>query len=285
MTNKRLWVTVTFGVCVGVVNGFCADGAMEAAGVGQSSTKITVSAKKPSEPAYDKDADAKRKAAMSSEELAWELVLEKNLRNYLDGYKKNKLAGQETAWDYVKDNPTLPRVLLIGDSISRGYTLPVRHALAGKANVHRAPRNCGSSDMGANMIDYWLLVGGGKWDIIHFNFGIWDRSTKDEVYAANLEKVVEKLKKTGAKLIWATTTPPASGNNGEKFTPEQCKRINDIADAIMKKHGIAIDDLCAFVTPKLAELQQTNNVHFNDAGYTALGDKVAAEIQSQLKGK
>lgn len=41
---------------------------------------------------------------------------------------------QVSAWDYVEDDPKLPRVLIIGDSISRAYTVPVRSALAGKAN-------------------------------------------------------------------------------------------------------------------------------------------------------
>src|SRR5512137_2492523 len=43
----------------------------------------------------------------------------------------------EPAFAPVSDDPKLPRVLLIGDSISIGYTLPVRKLLAGKANVHR----------------------------------------------------------------------------------------------------------------------------------------------------
>ena len=41
----------------------------------------------------------------------------------------------------IQDTPGLPRVLLIGDSISIGYTLPVRRLLAGKANVHRIAVN------------------------------------------------------------------------------------------------------------------------------------------------
>jgi hypothetical protein len=34
----------------------------------------------------------------------------------------------------IQDDPNLPRVLLIGDSISIGYTLPVRKLLEGKAS-------------------------------------------------------------------------------------------------------------------------------------------------------
>jgi len=66
----------------------------------------------------------------------------------------------------------LPRVLLIGDSVSVGYTLAVRKELEGKANVHRPPSNCGSTKIGMRDLDKWLGVG--KWDVIHFNWGLHD---------------------------------------------------------------------------------------------------------------
>ena len=72
----------------------------------------------------------------------------------------------------VEDDPALPRVLLIGDSISIGYSTPVRKFLAGKANVHRVPGNGGPSSNGVFMIDSWL--GDKRWDVIHFNFGLHD---------------------------------------------------------------------------------------------------------------
>ena len=83
-------------------------------------------------------------ATLPADEQAWERVLQENLGGfYLPIHMRQKLAGQSNAWDFVRDNPALPRVLLIGDSVSRGYTQAVRRALAGKANVHRAPANCG----------------------------------------------------------------------------------------------------------------------------------------------
>ena len=72
----------------------------------------------------------------------------------------------------VKDDPGLPRVLVIGDSISIGYTLPLRAALKGIANVHRPPENCQHTWRGLEAIDDWL--GEGKWDLIHFNWGLHD---------------------------------------------------------------------------------------------------------------
>ena len=72
----------------------------------------------------------------------------------------------------IKDDPKLPRVLLVGDSISIGYTLPTRDFLKGKANLHRIPTNGGPTTRGLANIDAWL--GKSKWDIIHFNWGLHD---------------------------------------------------------------------------------------------------------------
>ncbi|MEO6741999.1 MAG: SGNH/GDSL hydrolase family protein, partial [Chthoniobacteraceae bacterium] len=72
----------------------------------------------------------------------------------------------------ITDEPGLPRVLIIGDSISMGYTLPTRELLKGKANLHRIPRNGGSTKDGLQSIDVWLADG--KWDVIHFNWGLHD---------------------------------------------------------------------------------------------------------------
>ena len=232
---------------------------------------------------YDLVADAKRKATMSPEEAAWEAVLEENLGNfYLPRYKRDKLAGKETAWDYVKDDPKLPRVLLIGDSISRGYTLTVRHELRGRANVHRAPANCGRTAYGLEKLSVWL--GDRKWDLIHFNFGIHDRRTPLPIYAQNLEKIVAELKKTGASLLWARTTPPTSAENNENFSEAQCDQLNRVADEIMQRQVIPEVDLHTLIKPRLAELQLPNNVHFREQGYEVLGRQVADSILAVLAG-
>jgi len=221
------------------------------------------------------------KATLSPERQQWEDVLEANLGSfYFPHHMQDKVKGVGNAWDFVEDVPGLPRVLLIGDSISRGYTLAVRKSLAGKANVHRAPANCGPTATGLAKLPVWLE--GGPWDVIHFNFGIHDRGTKDAGYAENLEKLVGQLETTGAKLIWASTTPTVDATNTEGFSPQRCATLNAIADGIMQRHHIAVDDLCMFIQPRLAELQLQGNVHFSEPGYDFLGGKVAAEILAAL---
>ncbi len=172
-------------------------------------------------------------------------------------------------------------MLLIGDSVSRGYTLAARKALAGKANVHRAPENCGPSANGLKKLDIWLA--GGKWDVIHFNFGIHDRATPPDVYRQRLETLVTRMKATGANVIWASTTPiPPDTKDGPKAS-EAIVEKNCIAAEVMAKHGVAIDDLFAFIAPHLAQMQNPKDVHFKGEGYEVLGKHVAGAIAAVLE--
>jgi len=262
-----------------------------------SLTFVLVAAEPPKgEPTNAKEAAAKKAAQdaavevkyqalvakLSPEEQAWEKVLQANLGNgfYLPLHKRGKIAGQSSAWDFVKDDPKLPRVLLIGDSVSRGYTQPTRKVLAGKANVHRAPANCGPTASGLKNLDAWL--GEGKWDVIHFNFGIHDRSTPAADYVKRLEEIVVRLEKTGAKLIWTSTTP-IPDNPAQKQTAASIIEKNALAAEVMKKHGIPTDDLFAAMTPRLAEFQPPLDVHFTGPGYDFLGATVGEAILSRLK--
>lgn len=220
-------------------------------------------------------------ATLSPEQQAWERVLQANLGGfYLPIHKREKVAGRSNAWDFVADDPKLPRVLLIGDSVSRGYTQSVRKALAGKANVHRAPANCGPTASGIKNIEVWL--GDGRWDVIHFNFGIHDRNTPLIDYTQRLQQLVQRMKSTGAALIWASTTP-IPDDAAKKQTAASIVERNQAAADLMKKQGVIVNDLFTAITPKLAELQNPNDVHFNAAGYRFLGQRVAEAIEQAKK--
>ena len=220
-------------------------------------------------------------ATLPPEAQAWEKVLQENLGSfYLPLHKQDKVAGRSNAWDFVVDKPGLPRVLLIGESVSRGYTQAVRAALDGKMNVHRAPENCGPTANGIKKIEVWL--GAGKWDVIHFNFGIHDRNTPVADYKQRLQLLVERMSKTGAKLVWATTTPIPDDLPKNQKAASIVER-NVAAAEVMKGGGVLTDDLFEAITPKLAELQNPNDVHFNAQGYEFLGKQVASSLEAALK--
>lgn len=219
-------------------------------------------------------------ATLTPPHQAWEKVLQENLGNfYLPLHQADKVTGRANAWDYVEDDHALPRVLLIGDSVSRGYTMAVRRALAGKANVHRAPANCGPTRLGLEKLDVWL--GEGKWDLIHFNFGIHDRATPLSDYETRLRDIVERLSATGAKLVWASTTPVPDSSNGKLHSAPIVER-NAVAEKVMKEKGIAVNDLYTAIEPQVTTLQNLDDVHFTPAGYLFLGSQVAEFIAGEL---
>jgi acyl-CoA thioesterase-1 len=187
-----------------------------------------------------------------------------------------------------EDKPNLPNVLLIGDSISIGYTLPTRELMKGKADIFRIPENGGPTTRGLERIDTWL--GDRTWDVIHFNWGLHDlkfmedgrRQVGLDDYEQNLEKLVVRLKQTGAKLIWCNTTPLPPGT----LTPLR-KRGDDIAyniaaRRIMEKHDVVINDLHAFALVRMPEIQQAANVHFTREGSAVLAKAVAFSIRTAL---
>ncbi len=227
--------------------------------------------------------DAKYQAwgkTLTPAQQAWERVLQSELGGfYLPIHKRQKIAGKSNAWDFVEDDPALPRVLLIGDSVSRAYTQTVRKELAGKANVHRAPANCGPTATGERKMDVWL--GDEKWDLIHFNFGIHDRNTPLADYIMRLEHLITRMKQTGATLIWANTTPLPDVPE-KKYTARSIVERNAAAEKVMAKHQIAVNDLFAAIAPRLAELQRPNDCHFDGPGNTFLGQKVATFLESRL---
>ncbi len=205
-----------------------------------------------------------------------------------------------------KSAGSLPRVLIVGDSISIGYTEPVRKNLKGIADVFRPSGNCQDTGVGLAQIRNWL--GTSQWEVIHFNFGIWDTHFLDaqgalvrgedkpgfeermaragirlrhppEQYRANLIQIVEILKGTGARLIWASSTP-VMHRKGERL--EAIPTLNRVAAEVMQSQGVAIDDLYAFVMPHVKEWQSADQAHFTDEGYRQLAGQVSDCIKKQL---
>ncbi|MFK7790143.1 MAG: SGNH/GDSL hydrolase family protein [Phycisphaeraceae bacterium] len=198
--------------------------------------------------------------------------------------------------EQIEDNPDLPRVLIIGDSISMGYTLDTRTMLKGVANLHRPPVNCGDTRRGLDQIDNWL--GEGKWDVIHFNFGLHDlkyvnekgsmvavdqgkQNISVEQYAKNLDALVIRLKKTDATLIWRNTTPVPEGTKGR--VAGDALKYNIAAAEVMAKHKMKIHDLYAYAKKYEDKLQQPKNVHYTKAGSKKLAEQVVKVINRALQ--
>ncbi len=200
------------------------------------------------------------------------------------------------------------RVLMLGDSISLGYTPVVKRLLADRVVVDRIfgkdgkPLNNLSSLVARAKLDRWIeeikrRESIDHWDIIYFNFGLHDlmfigargvavprsRAEKQAVppwrYEQNLRWLLGRFGELAAKTIFATTTP---GIEAGKMDEDQVELYNFVAKRLMRRAGIEVDDLFAAIRPKTKELQHPGDVHFGKAGYELLGRRVAATIDAAL---
>ncbi len=206
------------------------------------------------------------------------------------------------------ESPARKRVLILGDSISIGYTPIVQKMLADEMVVLRPmakngkAENCSGTTSGVANIDRWLQIDGGKWDVIHFNWGLHDLKHMKadgktmsglatdppqatvEVYEKHIREIVAKLKATGARLVFATTTPAPDGAMKVYRTDADVVRYNDAALRVMKENSIAVNDLYSFAKPQLADIQiQPANVHFTPKGSEALAGEVVKSLRAAAK--
>lgn len=232
-----------------------------------------------------------RVQAASAEEQVWLHTLEDQLGGFYFPHYVTDLFGSkpyeaaEDAWAYVQDEPALPRVLIIGDSISRAYTTTVRQALKGKANVHRAPANCGPTARFLEFGEIWLNQNGrNTWDFVVVNFGIHD-GKDPKGYEERLRKIFARLKGTAAKKIfWVRTTP--WGKDGAVFENPEADAswiTNPISDRLVAEEGLAVIDAHSVMAPLIASaLNRKDFTHWTPEAYNTLGKAVTNALAPAL---
>ncbi len=185
----------------------------------------------------------------------------------------------------------LPSVLLIGDSISLAYTPLVIDGLKEYANVTRVKGNCRFSAYGVDNVKEW--VGDKRWNVIHFNFGLWDLygwkqdgliSVED--YGKNLEAIVAELKPCCDVLIFGTTTPPCSEPEHKikvLATSAKAAGFESEARRVMKQYGVLVNDLDGILVGRMQELgKASNDVHYTAEGTAVIADKVISFVDMSL---
>lgn len=192
-----------------------------------------------------------------------------------------------------------PQVLIIGDSISLGYTPHVVQMMKDRATVVHNRGNAQHTRTGLQKLDSWL--GDTKWDVIHFNWGLWDlcyrhpeskvQGRRDKIRGAlttslaefekNLDALVMRLQQTEATLIWANITVVPEGEAGRKINDDL--RYNEVAARVMKKYNIRTNDLNKVSRTIPEELfTRPGDVHFKPDGYRILAEQVVRAIDTAL---
>ena len=172
--------------------------------------------------------------------------------------------------------------------------------MKGEALVIHHKGNAGDTGRGLELLEEWL--GEEDWDVIHFNWGLWDlcfrhpeskvQGRRDKIRGAlttsllqfeeNLDTLVSRLKKTGSKLVWATISIVPEGEAG-RFVGDEVL-YNDAAIRVMQRHGIAVNDLHALTRTFGAELfKGPGDVHYREEGSRRIGEQVADAIRKALR--
>jgi Lysophospholipase L1 and related esterases len=184
----------------------------------------------------------------------------------------------------------LKKVILLGDSIRQYYQEEAIKNLGSEYTVWQPGENCRFARFTLNSLRFWLPECPNP-DIIHWNNGLWDTAqiyeedgsfTPIEEYISDMKKILRELKKTGAKVIFATITPvnpkkeldPKSKNVNSRIA-EYNRRITEV----MKVEGVPVNDLYSLVYPNIESYICEDYVHLTQAGKEACGKAVADAIK------
>lgn len=187
-------------------------------------------------------------------------------------------------WIPEADGKGLPRVLLVGDSIARGYGRQVEASLKGKAYVARMATSKSVGDP-ALLAEISLILGQYRFDVIHFNNGLHGFGYTEDDYRRAFPGFLEALKRgsPGSRLIWATTTPVRLRDQLDRLDPRtyRVQARNAIAARFVEAEKIPVDDLFALMDGH-PEFHDRDGIHFNEKGTTAQASQVAERIRALL---
>ncbi|MEO6911249.1 MAG: SGNH/GDSL hydrolase family protein [Edaphobacter sp.] len=192
---------------------------------------------------------------------------------------KSILEQIEWTWAAQPDSPdpALPNVLLLGDSITRGYYPDVVKLLAGRANCYLFATSAASGDprLISQVDDYFAMMPL-KFAVIHFNNGMHGWKYTEAAYGNALPKLVEALqtKSDGAKLVWATTTPVQAADSAGATNPRIDER-NAESLRTMQRFHVLIDDQHALMAAH-------DDLHNGNVHYTKAGSEVQAQQAQQI---
>lgn len=198
------------------------------------------------------------------------------------------------------NTPAKKKILIIGDSISIGYTPFVIEHFAKRVEIVHNPGNAQHTGTGLAKIEEW--IGDENWDIIQFNWGLWDlcyrhqdskvQGKRDKVngnitysveeYAVNLDSLITILQtNTNAKLIFVTTSYVPKDEAG-RFAQDP-QRYNKAAKRVMKKHNVMVNDIYkASKTIHKREGKGTNDVHYTKQGSQELAILISSFLEKEL---
>lgn len=192
----------------------------------------------------------------------------------------------------------MKKIVLIGDSIRKGYDRFVKLAFKEVANVCYTEDNCRFAAYVLRHIYDWKneFGGGGDVDLVHWNAGLWDSLIMEdgepvapvEIYKYYIERVCKLIKSSfpKAKVIFATSTPVREELFGVlKRYNKDIEMYNAVAVEIAQKYGFEINDLYEIVKTVPKDYYSDMTHLYTKEGTRLISDKVIGCIENALEIK
>ncbi|HEY5582952.1 MAG TPA: hypothetical protein VIK78_00455 [Ruminiclostridium sp.] len=190
-------------------------------------------------------------------------------------------------WWEEADKNDKPRVLLIGDSITRAYRPKVNDIIRERAYVDMLATSKAIDNPSLKReLDYILGHEEFKYKVIHFNNGLHGWHLSEEEYEKYLEEVVVHIIDNcgTAKLILTLTTPVTKEGSNEEINMELTSRVikrNKAVENIGREYNLEIDDLYTPMFGK-SEYRVSDGYHYNEIGEKVQAAIVAIKIDQLL---
>jgi len=208
-------------------------------------------------------------------------------------------------WPWSRRRKRLPRLLIVGDSISVHYAPYLESRLRGRfecvkrADIESALANL-DVPLGANWGDSTAVlerlrasrlpvIASADWALV--NCGLHDVKRKTEqaecqvpleLYRANVADIASFFSGTATRLIWVNTTPVDDVRHAHLMKDfirheRDCRAYNAAAAEVMAQRGIPVVDLHGF-TLRLGPDVYCDHVHFT----VSVRKKQAAHLAERL---
>jgi len=183
----------------------------------------------------------------------------------------------------------MKKIVLLGDSVRQLYEPVVRKKTAGEWEVWGPEQNCAFAKWTLYALRFWREKLDSA-DVIHWNNGLHDvvvffkedgTFVSLEEYKDSLRKVARELKKTGAKVIFATTTPIGPKNEAQRSNAD-IDAFNRAALEVLPPMGIEIDDLHAAINENPQEYLSEDDIHPGEKGIEKCAQSVIDSIRRVL---
>ncbi|MFB9273958.1 SGNH/GDSL hydrolase family protein [Cohnella cellulosilytica] len=195
----------------------------------------------------------------------------------------------------------MKKVLLLGDSIRMGYDEYVKDILRGKCEVYYDDADNGRFAAYTLWQVNQLFVKYGRFDVVHWNNGYWDMNIEapmteaihplDE-YVHFLKRIIREIRRNGAEIIFATTTPILSGgstldNTGTgvkiNYSNDWVVSYNNAAKKLAAEENITVNDLYTLMLQDKNYYKCEDMLHLTDEGYRLCAEQAAKLILEKLE--